>query len=100
MSDEKITQVSLRLTPEVYKMLKDKADTTGLSLNAVVIQAIIEHCDPGHLPNKVTAIEDRLEALERQRNVKEFERLMRLAQKMDIDISAAFPSSPAVDTSA
>lgn len=40
------TQVSLRLTPDVYKMLKDKTAETGRSLNAEVIQAIIEHCDP------------------------------------------------------
>ena len=59
MSKSEITQVSLRLTADVYEMLKAKTGETGRSLNAEVIQAIIEHCDPGGQ----TARLDRLERL-------------------------------------
>lgn len=57
MSKQETIQVSLRLAPDVYEMLKAKTGETGRSLNAEIIQAIIEHCDLDSLAARVDKLE-------------------------------------------
>lgn len=57
MSKAEVTQISLRLSSDVYEMLKAKTAETGLSLNSEVIQAIIEHCAPDGLASRLAKLE-------------------------------------------
>lgn len=57
MSKQEIIQISLRLNPDVYEILKAKTRETGRSLNAEIIQAVIEHCDPNSMMSKIDSLE-------------------------------------------
>jgi hypothetical protein len=53
MSETKTVQISLRLTPYVYEILKKRTMETGHSLNGEVIQAILEHCEATDRPTQI-----------------------------------------------
>lgn len=72
----KVSHFTLRMNEDIQKMIADKAKQSGRSVNAEIIQAIIEHCDPGGQ----TARLDRLERL--------------------VSELSGRPSAPAADTAA
>lgn len=57
MPKSETIQISLRLTSDVYEMLKEKTSETGRSLNAEVIQAIIDHCSPDSVASRLEKLE-------------------------------------------
>lgn len=57
MSKTGIVQISLRLNYDVYEILKNKASENGRSLNAEVIQAIVEHCDSNSIAARIERLE-------------------------------------------
>ena len=61
-----VTQISLRLSPDMYKRLKNRTEKSGLSLNAEVIQALEKHLRDDELQQRVNELEKQITLLKTQ----------------------------------
>lgn len=83
----KLSHFTLRMTEDIQEMIQEKAKQSGRSMNAEIIQAIIEHCDPNGAVARIEKFEERISALENREKLQKqamYEFVLELSSAMGV----------------